>query len=150
MTNTKKMTRFFTVFALIFAMVMAIGAVPVSAAGVEDWYAAEVTEPTMHVYGTNLTPVKTLKAAGNLTITADFKLTDTTDYSDIAMCVVEIRSINGTVLERTAWPSTFLTAKVIVRTRVTVGQQVQIFTSVYDKDTGAKRYTDITYSHKIS
>lgn len=150
MLKTKKSIRFLTVLAMIFAMVLSIASVPASAAGVEDWYAGKVVEPTMHTYGTNLTPIKTLKASGTLVITADFTITDTASFPNQAVCVLEIRSVNGTVLDRVSTRTPFSSASLTARTSVTYGQQVQIFTSVYNSENSAKRYADITYSHQVT
>ena len=148
MTATKKSMRFLTVLALICAMVLSIASTPVSAAGVETWYKGSVTEPTMYTTGTNLTPLKTMGESGTLTISATFKLTDS---SNLAQCVLEIRDASNTmiVLKHTGTTTNSL-CRLKFSIPVTQGQQLHIFTNVYDASTYAGRQAEIVYRHEIS
>lgn len=148
MTATKKSMRFLTVLALTLAMVLSIASVPASAAGVETWYKGSVTETTMYTTGTNLTPVKTMGESGTLTISATFKLTDS---SDLAYCVLEIRDATNTLLVlKHIDGSTNSLRRLKVSIPVTQGQQLHVFTNVIDASTLAGRQAEIVYIHTLS
>lgn len=148
MTATKKSMRFLTVLALVFSMVLSIASVPASAAGVETWYKGSVTEPTMYTTGTNLTPLKTMGESGTLTISATIKLTDS---SNLAYCVLEIRDAANTLLVlKHIDGSTNSLCRLKISIPVTQGQQLHIFTNVYDPYTFAGRQAEIVYRHEIS
>lgn len=148
MTATRKSMRFLTVLALICAMVLSIASTPVSAAGVETWYKGSVTEETMYTTGTNLTPLKTMGDSGKLTIIANFKLTDS---SDLAYCVLEIRdSANTLLVLKHADAHMYTTRTLVASINVTQGQQLHIFTNVYDPNTFAGRQAEIVYTHTLS
>ena len=152
MTNTKKSMRFFTVFALIFAMVLSIASVPASAAGVETWYANRVVEPETDVYDYNLTPVKTMGRAGKLTISATFKtVASQSDLPYTYDYVLEIRSVFGNVLARKVVTFTNNVQHTMnLETTVLTGQKIQIYTGIFDHSTGAGKHAYVTYSHQIS
>lgn len=150
MTATKKSLRFLTVFALIFAMVISMAGIPASAAGTETWYKGYVLEPVMTVHGYNLTPVKTMGESGTLTIDTNFNITDTSSNQYRAICVVEIRSTNGTVLARDSAAAFVSAAEIVLSINVTKGQQIQIYTQIYDVVSNGARYGNVQYSHQVA
>ena len=148
MTATKKSIRFFTVLALIFAMVLSIASVPTSAAGVEDWGWGGEQSPSFSVHGYNLTPVKTLTESGILYVDASFTLTDRNTNSNPANCILEIRDTAGNVLAsaRKQTNSYGSCAIDFIDTWIyQPGQKIQIYTGIYDAVTGAPRYARVSY-----
>lgn len=152
MTATRKTTRFLTVLALIFAMVLSIVSVPASAAGVETWYPSEyyVYEDPFTIRGYNLTPVKTMGASGTLyfEITAMELLDSSTNPMEFKY---EIRS-NGTVLESFTyyWSKGDLPRTCVDYVNVTKGQKIQLYISAYDTVTGNYRTVKVKYGHWLS
>lgn len=152
MTATRKSMRFLTVLALICAMVLSIASTPVSAAGVETWYKGSLDEPSFLMNGYNLTPVKTMGVSGKLTITEHFETADGNNPDHYyPVYVLEIRSLNGTVLARESKGWGFLYSGTLsVSIDVTKGQQIQIYTSVYEKgNTNFARKANIWYNHTL-
>lgn len=149
MTNTKRSLRFITVLAMVFAMVLSIMALPVSAAGTETWYGGFVAEAPFTTTGYNLTPTKTMGISGTLRIIADYTVIDTDRYSTPVKCTLEIRDIYGNVLaskSSTTSSSTLVSLPLVV----TEGQRIHLYMSAYDATTGVARRIQIEYSHSIT
>lgn len=157
MTATKKSIRFLTVLALIFAMVLSIASVPVSAAGVETWYKTDdyIWENAFTIRGYNLTPVKTMGTSGTLHIVFELNsLLDTGTKPNNLVYTYQIRSANGTVLlggtEEFQSTNDGLPFAVFTKINVTQGQKIQIYISVYDTVTGVYRTASVGYGHWLS
>ncbi len=151
MTATRKTMRFITVLALILMMVFSITSVPASAAGVETWYAATVTEPVIPMSGYNLTPVKTMGVQGVLYIQAEFETTSNIMYPNKPYYLLEIRSLDGRVLARSGYSEMCVTsATQETHVFVNAGQKVQIYTAVYDQNTGVWYNANVKYKHWIA
>ena len=148
MLKTKKTMRFLTVFALIFAMVFSIMTVPVSAAGVEDWYGHKATE-SLTMYGTNLTPSKTLRVSGVLVIEAQLTVIDSLTFPDQVTYVVEIRGSDGAVLAQKSTLSPVGLSTLRVEAHVPSGPVVRIYTSAHCTAHGAKLNAKVQYTHEV-
>lgn len=148
MYKTKKNFRFLTVFALVLTMFVTF-CIPASAAGVETWYASAVWEPTMYFTGGNLTPTKTMGVSGTLYVTATFTLTDTSNYGTPARCVLQLRDTSGNVLVQQTG-ITYTSVTLTVSLAVTQGQQIRVYTGMYDYSTGVARSAQVQYCHFIS
>lgn len=152
MTATKKSIRFLTVLALIFAMVLSIASVPVSAAnigGTTTWYRGIYGTSEFQIHGYNLTPIKTIGDAGRLSFSQKFVLTDTSVNSNAARCTVEIKSTSGAVLARATGitDSDGVCEIGVPIISVSVGQKIQIYSTVYDVNTNYARKAKSWYSY---
>lgn len=149
MTATKKSMRFLTALALIFAMVLSISSVPVSAAvgGPETWYTGSSTSPTLNINGYNTTYAKTIANSGTLTVSAHFTPADQlTNYSfTLEICNAAGNTIVGTFTD------SLLTSKTLtVRTNVTAGQVIFIRMGSFKKGTNVSEPSAVYYSRTLS
>lgn len=148
MTATRKSARFITALALIFAMVLSIASIPVSASGVETWYGPLKTEESFDFYGTNLTPIKTMGVSGELTVSATF--VPSVIFTQVNY-TLEIRNVSGnTVLASKSFSSALVYCPLSVSLNVTQGQQITVFCSATNASTGEKISSAVIYSHSIS
>lgn len=148
MTATKKSIRFFTVLALIFAMVVSIASVPASAVigGPETWYKGSDTSPTLTIDGGNTTDRKTMGDSCVLTITAYY--TPVNQFQK-TKCVLEIRDAANNVIDG-CWGYTQITGRDLsLRITVTKGQQFFIFMGTYDTS-GNKIPSTVYYTYTLS
>lgn len=149
MTATKKSMRFLTVLALIFAMVLSIASVPVSAAigGPETWYKGSGISDPIPIDGENTTYRKTMGDSGVLTITAVYK--PSVEGLERVKCVLEIRNANNQTISRSEGYAVFTQGVVSASINVSKGQEIFIFMGTYDSS-GKKVPSTVYYTHKLS
>lgn len=148
MTATRKTTRFLTVLALIFAMVLSIVSVPASAAGVETWYGGYVSEGSFGIDGTNTTPRKTMGVSGQLDVVVDF-VPKGSVFTQINY-TVQIRDTAGRVLASQQLSSMLPVVRIPISLTVTQGQEIQLYFSAKYATTNQNVNASVSYSHSIS
>ncbi len=156
MTATKKSIRFLTSLFLVFTMVFFIVSVPVSAAGVENWYAGNsysyIYENEFTIRGYNLTPVKTCYGTGVMNINVEIlQILDSASNSNPINFTIQICSTSGAVLSgftansadfKNGFPHGLWTS-----CNISNGQKIQIYIGAYDAITGNYRTVRLKYGH---
>lgn len=157
MTTVKKGMRFIAVMTLsiIVAFSFSTTVLANSVDGRTTWYLGQATSSEMNINGYNLTPVKTMGASGTLNITQTFLLSDLSSNSNTALCTLEIRNTSGAVLGRVTGITstntlTFGARSLSLTISVNKGQQIQLYSSVYDTSTGYARRAKSTYTYTLT
>lgn len=157
-TNLKKML---TCLTLVIAML--VTTIPAHAAGPEDWYSGKGPEENIRVTNNNLTPVKTIKNTGTLTIKY-LTLPCKPGYTHCSCSDCEPWSyppVKATVQIREAYTGRVLASSTTgemdlhaqVSAHVQAGTKVQIFFDVSTKDgyqrPGAYRKAHFSYYYTL-
>lgn len=145
-------TKKFFAIILMAALFISASSTQAFAAGVETWYGGWVTEDTITVTDTNLTPVKTIGVSGTLHLSCGFSGLKSYPDSPPVKVTMQIRDLNGNVLASDTRREDDFMPQVHLEIPVTRGQRIQVFfdvSSVSYNYHGDLRRAEITYSHEI-
>lgn len=148
-----KLARCLTCLTLTLSMLVSV--VAVYAAGIEDWNSSQGPEENIRVYNNNLTPVKTIKKSGKLTIHfitlpckpgySHCRCGDSEPFNwSPVVGTIQIRNSAGRVLSTS--PQCGELQSGTVSYNVTAGMKIQLFMDVSTKP-GYSRPGDYRKAH---